>query len=719
MAAMHTQSAFVVPPAPVLPSAPDTRLRNPWRTIAQIACALVAALALGIFFASLPAYMAFWQTVCLREPCINGQVGPVGEQALAGLGLSMTFYAAYLAALSLLLVTVFSSCALVIVVRKADDWLALFVALMLVTFGTVTFTDSMQAFTATYPQWWFAASFVAWFGDMALMTFIFIFPTGQIIPRWTLAVLVVWAAMQGFRFFLPHSPLDLHSTAPAIYRIVFTLGIASGLFAQVYRYRRVSGPAQRQQTKWVVFSIVVALGGVVLSAVLFQDLLRQEHIGFVLALSTIQVLLMLLIPISIVVAVVRYRLWEIDPIINRTLVYGILTTCLIGLYILVVGALGAWFHGQVNLLLSIVATGIAALLFEPMRQRLQRMVNRLMYGDRDDPYTVLVRLGQRLRATIAPDAVLPTLVDTVAQSLKLPYVALAIKRGDDFEVAASQGTPNPHVLYLPLVYQTETTGYLIVGHRSSGETFSPVETQLLEDIAHQAGVTIYAVRLTQDLQRSRERLVAAREEERRRLRRDLHDGLGPALANLTMQIETAREFLPGDPTRADDLLADLTLKAQAAIADIRRLVYDLRPPALDEFGLTFALREQAAQYEHTGLHTVVIAPEPLPVLPAAVEVAAYRIAQEALTNVARHAQARNCTVRVQVDRTLDLEITDDGCGIPATRRIGVGLTSMRERVGELGGEFSIASAPGGGTTIIAHLPLLASGGEDVARSAQA
>jgi signal transduction histidine kinase len=256
-----------------------------------------------------------------------------------------------------------------------------------------------------------------------------------------------------------------------------------------------------------------------------------------------------------------------------------------------------------------------------------------------------------------------------------------------------------------LVYQAETLGQMLVVPRGPGESFTPSERRLLEDIALQAGVAAHAVRLTADLQRSRERLVTAREEERRRLRRDLHDGLGPQLASLTLTVAAARELLRHDVDAADKLLQELSAHTQAAIADIRRVVYDLRPPALDDLGLVLALREQATNYSHAGLQITIDAPEQLPPLPAAVEVATYRIIQEGLTNVVRHAQARSCAVRLALGDGLEVEVKDDGVGLPKGIRAGVGLTSMRERTAELGGTCQIDSTLGVGTCIRASLPL--------------
>ncbi|HEX2054320.1 MAG TPA: cache domain-containing protein [Actinomycetota bacterium] len=216
------------------------------------------------------------------------------------------------------------------------------------------------------------------------------------------------------------------------------------------------------------------------------------------------------------------------------------------------------------------------------------------------------------------------------------------------------------------------------------------------------------------LQRARERLVTSREEERRRLRRDLHDGLGPMLAGLTLKLGAVRWLLSRDPATAETRLAELEGDVAGIIADIRRLVYDLRPPTLDDLGLVGALQASAARYSPEGGHgngasgglrTLVEVPEDLPNLPAAVEVATYRIVDEALTNVVRHAGARTCRVRLWQDGGLHVTISDDGVGLPDNRRAGVGLTSMRERAAELGGTCALETPPEGGTRVTVYLPL--------------
>jgi signal transduction histidine kinase len=323
---------------------------------------------------------------------------------------------------------------------------------------------------------------------------------------------------------------------------------------------------------------------------------------------------------------------------------------------------------------------------------------------------------------------LPTIVETVAQALKLPYVAIALKQkknplheeqsaehaGEEgFAVVASWGSPVDYPpLRLPLAYGHETIGEFILAPRARGEDFTPADRRLLEDLARQTEVAAYAVRLTDDLQRARERLVSAREEERRRLRRDLHDGLGPQLSGQALTIDAIRSLLKRDPAAAEELLVDLKAQTRGAAADIRRLVYALRPPALDSLGLVGALHKSAAQCERDGsLRVDVEAPEAIPPLPAAVEVACYRIAEEALTNVVRHAEAQRCALSLAIDEgTLRLEVRDDGRGLPDSRagetgRAGVGLTTMRERAAELGGRLVVEALPEGGTRVRAELPL--------------
>jgi signal transduction histidine kinase len=463
--------------------------------------------------------------------------------------------------------------------------------------------------------------------------------------------------------------------------------------AVVVRFRASAG-VEHQQLKWFAYAALIPL-------IIFGATTPLE-LGWIgsplrgpLSIALFEVAVAGF-PIAIGIAILRHTLYDIDLLINRTLVYAALTACVVGIYVLVVGYLGLLFQASGNAAISLLATGFVAVLFQPLRERLQRGVNRILYGQRDEPYAVLSQLGQRLGSSLAPEAVLPTIVRTVADALKLPYVAIALKQDSALVIAATVGLAVGEPLNLPLSYQRETVGALMLSPRVPGEAFNATDRRLLEDLAHQAGVAVHGVRLTADLQRSRERLVVAREEERRRLRRDLHDGLGPRLASLTLRLEAARERQARDGTAAVPL-DDLAERVREAVGDIRRVVYGLRPPALDELGLLSALQEAAAQYGYQvngELDITVAATEPLPPLPAAVEVAAYRIVQEALTNVARHANARHCAVQLALDSRsmlLRVQIADDGRGLTADRHVGIGLGSMRERAEELGGTWPLSS----------------------------
>jgi signal transduction histidine kinase len=259
---------------------------------------------------------------------------------------------------------------------------------------------------------------------------------------------------------------------------------------------------------------------------------------------------------------------------------------------------------------------------------------------------------------------------------------------------------------IPLMYHQERIGHLVVAPRGPNESFTRHEQELLGTIAALTATTVHAVQLSDELRRSRQRIVTAREDERRRLRRDLHDGLGPQLASQTLVLEAVAQLMPNDPQKAQELLDLLMNQAEEATRDVRRLVYDLRPPALDDLGLVGALRQRADHYELGGLHFTFDVPQRLPDLPAAVETAVYRIAQEAMTNVVRHAQATACTVRLHCQAaSVFVEIRDNGRGLPRLNNPGVGLQAMEERATELNGQIVLQSLPGAGTLVRARLPL--------------
>ncbi|HEY6406288.1 MAG TPA: GAF domain-containing protein, partial [Ktedonobacteraceae bacterium] len=504
-------------------------IRLPWLVAARISLLAFSALALVLYVVGTPVY--FTQLHTLHTACKYECLTLAKVQALHTLGISITTYAAYWVVVNLLFALVYFVLAALLFWRKSDDRVGLLASFFLVALGA-SFPVIPQALAAVHPLWRLPVAFVAALELPSLAVFFFLFPNGRFVPRWTRWVACGLAAVYGLSVFFPASLFDIKSLPRLFTLLVILLVFGSMLFAQIHRYRRVSNAVERQQTKWVVFGATIALLGFLLLGFLpprFIDIDQIALLPSAIIVTSIY-LLLLLIPLSIAIAILRSRLWDIDLLINRTLVYGTLTTCVIGIYVLVIVSLGTLFQAQGNFVIALLATGLVAVLFQPLRERLQKTINRLTYGERDDPYGVLSRLGQQLEATLAPDAVLPTIAETIARALKLPYVAVTLTQEHSFTIAASYGLAVDKPLRVPLIYQSEHIGELIFAPRARGDSFTPADQRLLDDLARQVGVAAHAVRLTADLQRSRERLVTTREEERRRLRRDLHDGLGPTLA---------------------------------------------------------------------------------------------------------------------------------------------------------------------------------------------
>jgi signal transduction histidine kinase len=705
----------------VASSTAKMRLTGSRLIIARAVWLVLVVPSLGLFVIGLPVYYALLQKACVDSTTcsIVGSLTAKGLRALAVLGFTASGYAAFYTIFWVVIFVIWCGIGLLIFWRRSNDGMALLTAFFLVMFNTGPTTSALPIL---YPALTLPVVLMGLLGQFSLWLFFLLFPSGRLVPRW-MGLLIPFAIIQTILFVAPPTSPFSVNTSPGWFNGLFALITDGGIIvSQVYRYRRASTPVERQQTKWVTYAIATVATGFFVFGLLFVavfPVVDQPDSPYSL-FQFVYPLLLLLLPVCVGIAILRYRLWDIDLIIKRTLVYSLLTAFVVGFYVLVVGYLGAIFHTESSLAISLLATGLVAVLFQPLRELLQRSINRLLYGLRDEPYMVLSRLGQRLKTTLDPDAVLSTIVVTVREALKLSYAAIEVQEGADFALAASSGTPPAkEALRLPLVHQGEPVGMLLIAPRGRDDTLTPADLRLLDDLTHQIGNAVHTVRLTsdlhaltRDLQRSREHLVTAREEERRRLRRDLHDGLGPMLSAIMLKVGLVRTLYQRDTAATETLLNQLEAEIELGIGDIRRLVYNLRPPALDELGLIGAVREYTArlgseaQANNPALKVTVEAPASLPALPAAVEVAAYRIVQEAVTNVIRHAHAQTCQVRLLADNTLQLEVHDDGIGIEEAHPTGVGLASMRERAQELGGTFTIRKAQPCGTQITACLPLM-------------
>ncbi|PYI52533.1 sensor histidine kinase [Paenibacillus flagellatus] len=711
--------------------------RKAYRVAVLAVCAWTAAM----FIVALPAFYAEMRDRCATQVCEPFYNPPPGTEWLAAHGYGAGTYA--IAYTAIYAVFGFVCMGAGVALYRRRTMMGLLGTLMLFTYGAA-FTPVM---TVLY-EWgdWLkstvrlveAGSFVAF------LLFFAVFPSGTFVSRrmaWLLAVLVL-VRVPGYLF--PATPVDLAYWSQWLVGGWLLLWAGMLLYVQLYRYRFVSGPLERQQTKWVVYGLSVALTGLLaFTAVFLWWQANGLHTPY--RLYAIEVGIhasMLVIPASLLAAVLRKRLWAIDPIVNRTIVYALLSVFVAAVYTAAAWYIGSIFRTDGGWLVSLVATGIVAVLFAPLKERLQRWVNRMLYGERGDPYSVLSRLGKKLEEPLTPEDVLHVVARTIREALRLPYVSVSLYQNGQTVNVARDGDPaaGGERAAIELIHRGQLLGLLEAAPRTPGEGLGAPDRAFLDVLVRQAAAIVQSVKvsldvklLAADLQESRERLVLAREEERRELRRNLHDDTAPRLAALALTAAAAEELLEADPAATRAILAELRANIRATVADIRSLAHDLRPPALDELGLLGAVRERVRELSHAAsgagapgggaVRFELDAPDGLPPLPAAVEVAAYRIASEAIANVVRHAEAGRCRIGVRFVRTaertgLELAVADDGRGVRAsqaakpggsagTGRGGIGLRSMRERAAELGGTCRIepAHADGSGTKVIVFLPV--------------
>jgi signal transduction histidine kinase len=475
------------------------------------------------------------------------------------------------------------------------------------------------------------------------------------------------------------------------------------LLVLVLTYLRADSREVRLAARLVMLVLVAGLG----LRVLLGDLPERLTGNPVLPRDVLMLLIVPPVLAGVVVALVGYRLDDIEPAVRRTVVQGAVAAVFGTAFVVVASTIGRAADVPVG---SILAGGVIALLVLPVAVALQRGVRRRVYGDRELPRSVVAEL-HRLDVATPPSEALTETLTVLSRRLRVSHATIEARAADGGEpLVASVGEPRGgSPVVVDLVAGGSSIGSLYLEADPVRDPFGRGERRLLEDVAAQVGALVQAVLVNRELQRSRQQLVTAREEERRRLRRDLHDGLGPSLATMAMRLESVQDLVSTDPDQATEVLGGLADLARDDIAEVRRLVDGLRPASLDQLGLVSALRQRAEQHGLAvgtqGMVWRVEAGDDVEPLPAAVEVAAYRIALEAVTNAVRHSQAKTCTLILRREASvLRVRVEDDGVGLAESRPSGVGLSSMDERAEELGGTCTVTTDRRG-TVVEALLPL--------------
>jgi signal transduction histidine kinase len=508
-----------------------------------------------------------------------------------------------------------------------------------------------------------------------------------------------------------------------LYVLAILVGVISGAASLVVRYRRGSSD-ERHQVKWFAgaFGLVaVSLAGYAS----LPDMLGIQTPGWLI--GGILCLGLTAIPLAIAVAVLKYHLYDIDVVINRALVYGLLAAFITAVYVAIVVGIGTLVGsgGQPNLALSIVATAVVAVGFQPVRERVQKLANRLVYGKRATPYEVLSRFAENVAETYAGEEVLSRMAQVLADGTGAVRAEVWLRSGDFVRPAAvhPDGVPVEEPVpvraqempelpeadrVVPVRHQGELLGALAVTKRQ-GESLTPIEEKLLTDLALQAGLVLKNVGLTadlllrlDDLRASRQRLVAAQDTERRRLERNLHDGAQQNLVAIKVKLGLAEMFAASDPQKAQALITEITADAGEALETLRDLARGIYPPLLADQGLAAALSAQARK----ALLPVQVEAEDIGRYSQDIEAAVYFCCLEAVQNVAKYAQATTVTIRLKrAGEDLQFTVSDDGQGFDSAITVrGSGLQNMADRLAALGGDLDVSSKPGEGTTVTGVVP---------------
>lgn len=501
--------------------------------------------------------------------------------------------------------------------------------------------------------------------------------------------------------------------------VVLPLSILMCAVALVQRFRGSEG-VERQQLKWLASAgaVVASLYLVAMVGSLLKGNNYAPDPPWLVLIQNVAVQSFLLIPIAIAVAILKHGLYEIDVVINKTLVFGALASFITAVYVGIVVGVGslAGRGGEPNLALSIAATAIVAVAFQPVRERVQRFANRLVYGTRATPYEVLSNFADRVGGSYDAAELLPRMARTVAQGVGASRVEvwLAIGSGLVREATWPQPTsptqpPGPVTAtgigdldgdrVVPVRHQGELLGGLTVT-KPAGEALTPAEDRLLDDVAAQAGLVLRNVKLIEELRNSRQRLVTTSDEERRRLERNLHDGAQQSLVSVALMIRTVRARLGGDDA-VGAALDSASEQLRMAIEELRELARGIHPAILTDRGLGPAIQSLADRSPVPVIVDYQLTQRP----PEPIEITCYFMVAEALTNTAKYASATSATITVtHTDTHLILRISDDGVGGADTTH-GSGLRGLTDRIAVINGTLDLTSPPGHGTTLTATIPL--------------
>ena len=480
--------------------------------------------------------------------------------------------------------------------------------------------------------------------------------------------------------------------------LVALLGTVASL---VVRVRRSRGD-ERQQLKWLALAIAL-LGVSFLIGVPYWTL---SGTGTSLdLLENLVVLGLAGVPVAIGISILKYRLYDIDVVINKAVVYGVLAAFITVLYVAIVVGIGALVGSGGNALLSAVAAAVIALAFQPARRRAQRLANRVVYGERATPYEVLSGFSGRLAETYSIEDVLPRLARVLAEGVGATGVAISLGSGANERTVASYPQAADAVgdeRVFEVRHQGALLGRIFLSMPPS-ESLGPAQEKLVADVAAQAGLVLRNAALIEDLRASRQRLVAAQDEERRRIERNIHDGAQQQLVALAVKLKLADTLVGTNEERAHAMLADLQVETGQALEDLRDLARGIYPPLLADKGLAAALESQGRKSSVP----VSVEADRIGRYPQEIESAVYFSCLEALQNIAKYADASGATIRLQQSNgSLTFDVTDDGVGFdPAAASRGSGLQGIADRLAALGGELDIRSAPGSGATVAGRLPL--------------